>query len=103
MSNWSPGSRDAGVLYSAPDSSPTIPSSPAPINQREGVPHSLTTSPAKSKRRQSTRLPVDKATFAAENARLEQEWLKVQREWGCYPQQARPRSRREELQKLPAR
>ncbi|KAA1472139.1 hypothetical protein DENSPDRAFT_850706 [Dentipellis sp. KUC8613] len=102
MSNWSLDSQNAGVLCSALDPGPTIPSSPAPVNIREGIPHSLTTSPAKPKRRRSARLPVDQATFAAENARLEQEWLKVQREWGCYPQQARPRSRREELQKLPA-
>ncbi|TFY66094.1 hypothetical protein EVG20_g4996 [Dentipellis fragilis] len=102
MSNWSLDSQDASVLYSAADSGLTISSSPAPINKREGVFQSRTTSPAKQKRRQSARLPKYPAVIAAQDPRAEEEWRKLQMEWECYPWQARPKSRREELQKLPA-
>ncbi|TFY56922.1 hypothetical protein EVG20_g8738 [Dentipellis fragilis] len=102
MSNWSLDSQDASVLYSTADSGLTISSSPAPINKREGVSQSRTTSPAKQKRRQKPRLPKDPALIAAANDRAEKEWRNLQMEWSCYPWQSRPKSRRQELQKLPA-
>ncbi|KAA1472170.1 hypothetical protein DENSPDRAFT_164501 [Dentipellis sp. KUC8613] len=99
MSSWSAGCDSITTLSSAsPEPNPTI-SSPAPPRRD---PHSRSASLSEKKRKNKARLPEDPAVVAACNARAADEFYKVQREWGCYHWRARPKSRREELQRLPA-
>ncbi|KAA1472165.1 hypothetical protein DENSPDRAFT_164322 [Dentipellis sp. KUC8613] len=96
MSKHSPNSPDAGVLNSAHDSSPAVSASHQPAKKRRAA------RTASQERRDIARVLEEVAAFAEANAPAEEERRTLQREWGCYPWQARPRTRREELQKFPA-
>ncbi|TFY50504.1 hypothetical protein EVG20_g11479 [Dentipellis fragilis] len=101
MSSWSQDYDDSTTLCSAsPESSPII-SSPTSTNQRRDPP-SRTASLMKQKQRKGAGPREDPAVVAAYNSRAAREFYKVRSEWECYPWHARPKSRREELQKLPA-
>ncbi|KAA1472137.1 hypothetical protein DENSPDRAFT_163286 [Dentipellis sp. KUC8613] len=96
MSKHSPNSPDAGVLHSAHDSRPVVSASRQPAKKRRAA------RTASQERRDIARVLEEVAAFAEANAPAEREWRTLQMEWECYPWQARPRTRREELQRFPA-
>ncbi|KAA1472135.1 hypothetical protein DENSPDRAFT_162819 [Dentipellis sp. KUC8613] len=99
MSSWSEDCDGSTTLCSvSPESSPTIPS--PEITYKRSDARGRTASSGKQKRRKET-LPVEDLVFDPLYKKRADEFYKLQEEWGEYPEHARPRSRREELQMLP--
>ncbi|KAA1472168.1 hypothetical protein DENSPDRAFT_872013 [Dentipellis sp. KUC8613] len=100
MSSWAQDCNDSITIHSASPEPPQTVSLPTSTDRRRG-PSSRTASSTKQRRRKDAHFGYDPATTAAHDARLADESSKVQGEWIAYPWRARPKSRREELQRLP--
>ncbi|TFY55991.1 hypothetical protein EVG20_g9108 [Dentipellis fragilis] len=103
MSYWSQDSSLCTSSYSASSvSTPTIstPSIAPTCQQRSNTDGRSTLS---KKRKCMSSQDEDYTLAAARAAHRTDEYFMLQKEWGSYPCDARPRTRREELQMLPAR
>ncbi|KAA1474738.1 hypothetical protein DENSPDRAFT_346194 [Dentipellis sp. KUC8613] len=101
MSSRSRDCDDSITVCSTSPEPPQTVSSPTSTNRRRR-PSSRIAPSTGQRRRNDTRSRDDLATATAHNARLADEFYKMKHEWLAYPCDARPRSRREELQMLPA-